>query len=361
MTKNSKKKLKHITIKKTNFDKNTIMTIYNNVKERGYNIDDGLRYAKDRNIKDIFEHLIKNGADYKIIMSCYGCCNYTLQFFEKFLINKESLNFTMKYVYDIETLKFLIDRGADDLENVFEDVDFNEFKKGEILPFIQLVIENGYKNYGKILYMICDSFLHKNEYYNYEESTEKIEILEYMLKLEVDNLYKCLYILVNKELSYMVQLIVPKHYKKNLNDFLKLSVENMDLETSEILISNGAVMSKDILNTYLEKHDIDIEFYNLLTNKPLKITKKYTKIKNILNTLDIKSLCVAEKYLCPISREIMKDPVIIASGRIYDREEIETWLIVNNTDPETREILEHREITSCIFVQNEILDFLTNL
>jgi hypothetical protein len=43
---------------------------------------------------------------------------------------------------------------------------------------------------------------------------------------------------------------------------------------------------------------------------------------------------------CPISGEIMKDPVILAcSGLSYERAVIEEWIRVNGTDPESGEPL----------------------
>ncbi|XP_016182036.1 E3 ubiquitin-protein ligase PUB22 [Arachis ipaensis] len=46
-------------------------------------------------------------------------------------------------------------------------------------------------------------------------------------------------------------------------------------------------------------------------------------------------------FLCPISLEIMKDPVTVSTGITYDRESIETWLFSakNNTCPVTKQQL----------------------
>eukprot|EP01083_Nonionella_stella_P259102 884988_1 len=44
-----------------------------------------------------------------------------------------------------------------------------------------------------------------------------------------------------------------------------------------------------------------------------------------------------EEFLCPISAELMVDPVMVTqSGWTYDRVEIEAWLRENGTDPNTR-------------------------
>src|ERR1700736_5690918 len=43
-------------------------------------------------------------------------------------------------------------------------------------------------------------------------------------------------------------------------------------------------------------------------------------------------------YICPITSEIMKEPVLNKiSGHTYEKDSITTWLEKNNTDPITRE------------------------
>eukprot|EP00434_Breviolum_minutum_P032940 symbB.v1.2.029141.t1/scaffold3160.1/size62170/1 len=41
------------------------------------------------------------------------------------------------------------------------------------------------------------------------------------------------------------------------------------------------------------------------------------------------------EYICPISQEVMKDPVTTCDGHTYDRKSIEEWLSGNNTSPIT--------------------------
>jgi hypothetical protein len=40
-----------------------------------------------------------------------------------------------------------------------------------------------------------------------------------------------------------------------------------------------------------------------------------------------------DQYLCPISRDVMVDPVITTAGHTYERAAIEQWLASHNTDP----------------------------
>ncbi|KAM0935816.1 putative U box domain, armadillo-like helical, Zinc finger, RING/FYVE/PHD-type [Dioscorea sansibarensis] len=49
---------------------------------------------------------------------------------------------------------------------------------------------------------------------------------------------------------------------------------------------------------------------------------------------------VPEHFLCPISSEIMRDPVVLSSGQTYDRQYIQEWLNSGNlTCPQTQTVL----------------------
>ncbi|CAN8316558.1 unnamed protein product [Cochlearia groenlandica] len=52
-------------------------------------------------------------------------------------------------------------------------------------------------------------------------------------------------------------------------------------------------------------------------------------------------------FLCPISLEIMKDPVIVSTGITYDRDTIEKWLFTGkkNTCPVTKQDITNAELT----------------
>ncbi|XP_033839066.1 WD repeat, SAM and U-box domain-containing protein 1 isoform X2 [Periophthalmus magnuspinnatus] len=56
-----------------------------------------------------------------------------------------------------------------------------------------------------------------------------------------------------------------------------------------------------------------------------KLMRKIEELKNA-------SVCtgVPDEFLCPITRELMKDPVIAADGYSYEREAIESWIDIKN-------------------------------
>ena len=44
-------------------------------------------------------------------------------------------------------------------------------------------------------------------------------------------------------------------------------------------------------------------------------------------------------FLCPISREVMRDPVLAGDGHSYEREAIERWLVGHRTSPLTGRVM----------------------
>ena len=54
----------------------------------------------------------------------------------------------------------------------------------------------------------------------------------------------------------------------------------------------------------------------------------------------------ADEYKCPITMELIVDPVLATDGRLYEREAIEKWLQTNRTSPVTNEPMEQQLIGS---------------
>lgn len=51
---------------------------------------------------------------------------------------------------------------------------------------------------------------------------------------------------------------------------------------------------------------------------------------------------IPHEFNCPITQDIMKDPVILADGHTYEREFIVNWLKKSNRSPLTNEELKHK-------------------
>lgn len=69
-------------------------------------------------------------------------------------------------------------------------------------------------------------------------------------------------------------------------------------------------------------------------------------------------ITIPEDFLCPITHEIMKDPVATSDGQIYERQAIEEWLKSHNTSPLTNIALENKKLTVIPFVKNQIEKFI---
>jgi len=78
-----------------------------------------------------------------------------------------------------------------------------------------------------------------------------------------------------------------------------------------------------------------------------------TKIK------ESKSVDIPSEFLCPISNEVMKDPVIACDGHTYERSEIENYLKQHNKSPLTGEAAEHSFVFPNKAMKKQIEAFLS--
>jgi hypothetical protein len=66
---------------------------------------------------------------------------------------------------------------------------------------------------------------------------------------------------------------------------------------------------------------------------------------------------VPSHYLCPISLEMMADPVVCADGHTYGRASIMRWLQENDRSPMTGEQLPHSFLTPNFTLRSMIVEF----
>ena len=66
---------------------------------------------------------------------------------------------------------------------------------------------------------------------------------------------------------------------------------------------------------------------------------------------------VPDQFLCPITCDIMSDPVITADGQTYERAAIEEWLERHTTSPSTGAPLPHRVLTPSIAIRQLIAEY----
>lgn len=68
---------------------------------------------------------------------------------------------------------------------------------------------------------------------------------------------------------------------------------------------------------------------------------------------------IPDDYRCPLSLQIMFDPVLAGDGHTYEREEMEKWFKSNTTSPKTRQVLENKTLIPNFHARGIIDSFLT--
>ncbi|XP_059308792.1 U-box domain-containing protein 10-like [Lycium ferocissimum] len=82
--------------------------------------------------------------------------------------------------------------------------------------------------------------------------------------------------------------------------------------------------------------------------------------KNLVESKKPNSPTIPEEYLCPISLELLRDPVIVATGQTYERSFIQRWIDGGNTRcPKTQQILQDLTLTPNIALRSLISDWCT--
>ncbi|GAB4841478.1 hypothetical protein Ancab_022194 [Ancistrocladus abbreviatus] len=116
---------------------------------------------------------------------------------------------------------------------------------------------------------------------------------------------------------------------------------------------------------------IDRAKETLLALKDLKVKKSLAKTVSLRKIGDgdgdggndesvILSNC-PEQFRCPLSKRIMRDPVIIATGQTYDRPFIQKWLNSGNrTCPKTQQVLSHTLLTPNYSIREMVSEWCEN-
>jgi hypothetical protein len=65
-----------------------------------------------------------------------------------------------------------------------------------------------------------------------------------------------------------------------------------------------------------------------------------------------------DDFNCPITHQLMVDPVIAGDGHTYEREGITKWLEKNNTSPMNNNVLQHKYLAPNLFAKKTIEQFL---
>uniref|UniRef100_A0A1J3FK65 RING-type E3 ubiquitin transferase n=2 Tax=Noccaea caerulescens TaxID=107243 RepID=A0A1J3FK65_NOCCA len=93
-----------------------------------------------------------------------------------------------------------------------------------------------------------------------------------------------------------------------------------------------------------KSNSISLAFYLSKDADTDRLDKMVTKNTDESKKSD--KLAIPVDFLCPVSLELMKDPVIVATGQTYERAYIQRWIDCGNlTCPKTQQKLEHFTLT----------------
>ncbi|XP_014514237.1 U-box domain-containing protein 3 [Vigna radiata var. radiata] len=126
--------------------------------------------------------------------------------------------------------------------------------------------------------------------------------------------------------------------KEHLTEIIEL----LKLTPNQELLKESIAVEKERLNAEANKMIADIEEINEIVNLVRSLRDYMIKTECPV----VKSgLSVPPYFLCPLSLELMLDPVIVASGQTYERQSIQKWLDHGLTVcPKTRQRLTHTNL-----------------
>jgi U-box domain len=85
--------------------------------------------------------------------------------------------------------------------------------------------------------------------------------------------------------------------------------------------------------------------------------KRPLEVAAAMATPDSSSMNIPPEFTCPITLELMIDPVIASDGHTYERKDIEAWLASNNKSPKTNLPLPDKRLIPNIALRQIIDDF----
>ncbi|GAV69728.1 U-box domain-containing protein, partial [Cephalotus follicularis] len=117
------------------------------------------------------------------------------------------------------------------------------------------------------------------------------------------------------------------------------------LKETDPLAGKAKELKKELLKLVKEITDTD-DYKAELANDAMKVLCSLQELKFKKKQVTFKNNDVPVEFQCPISGKIMSDPVVLASGKTYDRPLIQRWLNEGNrTCPLTEEVLSHIVLT----------------
>jgi hypothetical protein len=135
-----------------------------------------------------------------------------------------------------------------------------------------------------------------------------------------------------------VLLSVQTQGLKISQEALQKLADRLDLRSSEAVTQEIMVLEKERKYAHSESSRLDLDLLDQL----LALTEQ---IKEVVKDRLPSGLSIPTDFRCPLSLELMSDPVIVASGQTYERAYIQKWIDQGNTRcPKTFQTLSHKNL-----------------
>ncbi|XP_057438540.1 U-box domain-containing protein 3-like isoform X2 [Lotus japonicus] len=125
-------------------------------------------------------------------------------------------------------------------------------------------------------------------------------------------------------------------------EHLKEIIESLEFTSNQELLNESIAVEKESLNAEVNKTKEDMDEINQIVYlvcylRDYVMKSKSSKVKS--------GVSISPYFKCPLSLELMVDPVIVASGQTYDRQSIQMWLDHGLTVcPKTHQRLSHTNL-----------------
>ncbi|XAR58645.1 Ubiquitin--protein ligase [Bertholletia excelsa] len=155
-----------------------------------------------------------------------------------------------------------------------------------------------------------------------------------------------------REVQYLKQETISEYIEEALKSlkegiipssehFLRI-IESLSLASNQGLLKESIALEEKRMMAQANRAKGEIDQINSL----LDLMSHFRDcISNLEGFRAINGLSVPSYFLCPLSLELMLDPVIVASGQTYDRASIQKWLDNGlSLCPKTRQTLSHTNL-----------------
>ncbi|KAF9587432.1 hypothetical protein IFM89_002613, partial [Coptis chinensis] len=118
--------------------------------------------------------------------------------------------------------------------------------------------------------------------------------------------------------------------------------DSLSLTTNQGLLMEAVALEKVKLQAEQDENDGEAKYIDHMI---CLVTLMHDLLVKIKQTQSTTSVPIPPDFCCPLSLELMRDPVIVASGQTYERTYIRKWLDLGLTVcPKTRQTLSHTNL-----------------